>query len=45
MAQVTRLMEYEHLNEKLEKIIENQTEILNRLNLIEDKVYNLPRYV
>ena len=45
MEQVTRLMEYAELNEKLKKLIENQTEILNRLKMIEDRVYELPKYV
>ena len=38
-------MERETLNEKIDKIIENQTEILNRLKIIEDKIHNIPRYV
>lgn len=35
MAQATHLMEYGQLNEKLEKIITNQNEILRRLDKIE----------
>ena len=45
MGQVTRLMEYTELNEKLGKLIENQSEILKRLKMIEDRVYELPKYV
>ena len=45
MEQVTRLMEYAELNEKLGKHIENQSEILKRLKMIEDRVYELPKYV